>query len=262
MKITVLAENTAGNPLLTAEHGLSLFIETKKHKILFDMGKTDAFAANARALGVDLSEVDIAVLSHGHYDHGGGMGEFLRVNSQAPIYVSVHAFEPHYHGEEKYIGIDTSLCGEPRIRFVEDTVEIDSELSIHTCKGYPLTEPIDSADLTVKRGNKFVDEDFIHEQYLLINEGGKRTLISGCSHRGIINISTRFSPDVLVGGFHFMKIDVNTDAERLERAAALLLRHPTVYYTAHCTGTEQYDFLKKRMRERLFYLSTGDIAEI
>lgn len=261
MKITVLAENTTGNPLLESEHGLSLFIETKKHNILFDMGKTNAFAANAQTLGIDLSKADVAILSHGHYDHGGGLREFLRINSHAPVYVSAHAFEPHYHGEEKYIGIDTSLCGEHRIRFVDNVTEIDGELSIHTCKEYPLTEPIDPAGLTVKRGDKFEEEDFIHEQYLLINEDGRRTLISGCSHRGILNISKWFEPDVLVGGFHFMNVDMSAHADRLERAAKLLLCRKPVYYTAHCTGTEQYEFLKKLMGDRLFYLSTGDIAE-
>ena len=64
MKITSLLENTAAHPLVGAEHGLSLYIETEKHRILFDIGQTDLFARNAEALGVDLSQVDLAVLSH------------------------------------------------------------------------------------------------------------------------------------------------------------------------------------------------------
>ena len=77
MKITSLLENTPCRDDMHIEHGLSLYIETAHHKILFDMGQTDLFAQNAKNLGISLTEVDYAVLSHGHYDHGGGLAAFL-----------------------------------------------------------------------------------------------------------------------------------------------------------------------------------------
>ena len=83
LKITALIENTTENPDIETEHGLSLYIETQKHRILFDMGQTDMFARNAERLGADISAVDIAVLSHGHYDHGNGFGRFFRENQNA-----------------------------------------------------------------------------------------------------------------------------------------------------------------------------------
>ena len=92
MKITVLMENTAARETLAAEHGLSLYIQTAHRNILFDMGQTDAFARNAQALGIDLAQVDTAVLSHGHYDHGGGLEKFLEINKTAPIYINLYAF--------------------------------------------------------------------------------------------------------------------------------------------------------------------------
>ena len=80
MKVQVLLENTSLSEALKAEHGLSLYIETGKHKILFDMGQTDAFADNAEKMGIDLSQVDFAILSHGHYDHGGGLKYFMEIH--------------------------------------------------------------------------------------------------------------------------------------------------------------------------------------
>ena len=102
-------------------------------------------------------------------------------------------------------------------------------------------------------------DDFLHEQYLLIEEEGKRILISGCSHKGIFNIAEWFKPDVLIGGFHFMKLDPDAeeDAGFLNKAAEILLRYDTTYYTCHCTGEMQYAFLKEKMGDRLQYAATG-----
>ena len=124
MNIISLVENTASKDTLGAEHGLSLYIETDRHKILFDMGQSNLFEENAAKLGVNLAEVDIAVLSHGHYDHGGGLKRFLEINRKAPVYISRYAFEPHYNGTEKYIGLDTSLAQSDRLIFTEDFIII------------------------------------------------------------------------------------------------------------------------------------------
>ena len=108
MKIISLLENTTRREDMLTEHGLSLYIETDTHKILFDMGQTDAFYENAKTLGVDISAVDFAVVSHGHYDHGGGLAKFLEVNSHAPVYIMRDAFLPHYNAKGKYIGLITT----------------------------------------------------------------------------------------------------------------------------------------------------------
>lgn len=140
VKIYTLAENTAFNSKFASEHGLSLYIETDSHKILFDSGQTDVFIKNAALLGVDLSKIDIAILSHGHYDHGGGFERFLEINQTASIYINENAV--------------------------------------------------------------------------------------------------------------------------LDNAAKVLNSFQTVYYTCHCTGVEQYAYMKDKMDGRLYYLSSGKIKTI
>lgn len=263
MKIWTLMENTACREGLQAEHGLSLYIETGKHRILFDAGQSGAFADNAEKLGVDLSRVDLAVLSHGHYDHGGGLERFLAKNVTAPIYVNQYAFQPHYNGADKYIGLAPALAECGRLIPVGDELEIGEGLTLFSCNGLEQPYPADPFGLKVLEKGVLRPEDFRHEQYLLIREAGKRILFSGCSHKGIRNIVHWFRPDVLVGGFHFMKLDPQGEgAAALEAAARDLMGYPTVYYTGHCTGERQFAFLKERMGDRLHALSTGFVQEI
>ena len=259
MRIWILTENTTCSPELTAEHGLSLYIETNGLRILFDAGQSEAFADNAKKLGVDLSAVDLAVLSHGHYDHGGGLMRFLELNGRAPVYVSRHAFGGYHNASGKYIGLAPELMGHPRLIAAQGVMEIGDGLTLCAGEDMPAIAPLDSAGLTRCECGVQVPDDFRHEQHLLIREGEKTVLISGCSHRGILNIADAFRPDVLLGGFHFMKMDpqLPEDARRLEEAAQVLLGHKTLYYTGHCTGEAPYALLKARMGERLMPLTTG-----
>ncbi len=258
MKIVSLTENTTKRDDIAAEHGLSLYIETNGRKILFDMGQTDLFYKNALTLGIDLSSVDIAILSHGHYDHGGGLKKFLEINKNAPVYISSKAFTPHYNGTEKYIGLDASLSDNSRLIYVENDKIIDTSLSIHSCNDKKRPNFLGSFGLTKKVEDEYIPDNFTHEQYLLIKECGKRVLISGCSHKGIIDIAEWFCPDALIGGFHLSKI---TDRSKLDKIAEALSRHGTKYYTCHCTGEAQYEYLKTKMN-RLEYLRCGNSIEI
>ncbi len=258
MKITVLTENTTRKKNLVAEHGLSLYIETEKYKILFDMGQTDAFALNAEKLGVDLEAVDFAVLSHGHYDHGGGIEKFLEINPKAKIYLNENAFGNHFNGIGKYIGLDKKLQGCERLVFISDEFEIEEGINLFSCNKLAKKHPINPYGLGIDRGNGVEPDDFLHEQYLLINEGGRKFLFSGCSHKGVLNIAQWFSPDFFIGGFHLSKLDTQTDErETLDEIAHILMESDAEYYTAHCTGTEQFAYLESIMGGRLNYLSTG-----
>ena len=258
MEITALLENTASRADMRTEHGLSLYIETQGYKILFDMGQTDLFAENARTLGVDLSAVDIAVLSHGHYDHGGGLGKFLEINDRAKVYIRREAFLAHYNGTEKYIGLDTSLQKNPRLVFTENEHRLGDGLTLFSCNERKRKHAPIPSGLTEKLGEAFIPDDFRHEQYLLIEKDERRVLLSGCSHKGILDIADWFRPDVLIGGFHFSKL---APGETLKQAAKTLAAHPTAFHTCHCTGTEQYRYMKQYMPS-LGYLACGETVKI
>ena len=257
MRFTVLVENTACRETVQPQHGLSLFVETENQKILFDMGQDDTFIRNAQSLGIDLAQVDVAIVSHGHYDHGGGLEAFLSVNAKAPVYVHAQAFGDYYNGTEKYIGLHQSLRDHPRLRFVSAETKISSDLILTDCNA--LNWISDSWGLNRREGDTFLPDDFRHEQYLLLTEGNKKILISGCSHKGIVNIARHFQPDVLIGGFHLNKLE---DARQLQRIGQILLQSDTLYYTGHCTGQNPFAALKACMGSRLESISAGLVFEV
>ena len=274
MIITMLAENTSSAPNLASEHGLSLYIETKKHKLLFDTGFSDIFATNADKMGVDLSAVDLAVISHGHNDHGGGLKTFLDLNSKAKVFVHEKAFENHYaarpNGEKAYIGLEQALLPDCRFVFCGDSCVIDEELELFSGIKATRLLPSGNATLLMKTGDKFLQDDFGHEQNLVIRENGKTILIAGCAHNGITNIIEHFHkeksylPDLVIGGFHLFNNGTKESENPaiIKEIAEFLIKSNSMYYTCHCTGVEPYNQLKSLMGEKIAYLSTGDSIKI
>ena len=267
MKIVTLMENTAAREDLSAAHGLSLYIETPKHRILMDMGPNNEYLENAAKLGVDLTQVDVAILSHGHYDHGGGLKAFCQMNDHAKIYVRENAFGNYWSLADDtphYIGIDQSL---DRSRFVltgEETV-IDEELALFASVPDIFGALAASAKLREKAGEEFLPDLFSHEQDLLVTAEGKAVLMAGCAHRGIVNIlrtgAERLGrrPDLTFGGFHLFQLtEGDPNADRLiDMTGKALLEGETVYYTGHCTGDYAYEKLKEILGDRLQRMSGG-----
>ena len=270
MRIVTLVENTCGHEGCIAEHGLSLYIETEKHKLLLDCGQTDAVVRNAEVLGIDLSAVDTVILSHGHYDHSGGIIPFSRINHTAQIIMQRKAAEPHYNGE-RYIGIDKAIPELPNIRLIDGDLRLDDELYLFSGIKGRRCYPQGNRKLTRSEGGEKVPDDFAHEQCLVISQDGKRVLLSGCSHNGILNILDRYrdifgdSPDHVLTGFHMMKKDGEyTDEEKavITETAEELSQMNTVFYSGHCTGIPAFEMMKAIMGDKLIALHSGEEAAL
>ncbi len=269
MIITTLVENISENPDLGAEHGLSLYIETKRHKILFDTGASQLFAENADKMGVDLAAVDIVILSHGHYDHGGGLKTFLALNQTAKIYMNMNAFQNHYSqsifSQQKYIGLDQGLFPNSRFVFVEDGLIIDEELELFSRINGNRFSPSGNQDLYMEYDGELQQDNFSHEQNLIIRENGKTLLVAGCAHKGIVNIVDQFfrdkkrMPDVVIGGFHLYNGAAKRDEESsiVAGIGQALSETEVQYYTGHCTGIKSCEHLKEILGDKLGYISTG-----
>ncbi len=267
MKITCLVDNCALDGL-AAEHGLSFWVEACGRKLLFDMGASAAFLGNARALGIDVAAADYAVVSHGHYDHGGGLAAFLEANSRAKVYIRSGAFAAHYSNRPgegtRYIGLDPELAGSGRLVETGEACELCPGLTLFSAaRGGELRS---GANDVLTGPDRVTPDPFEHEQDLFINEGGRRALIAGCAHRGIVNIINRLSnidpepPAAVFGGMHLAIPGTEDVDEALVAAtAARLLSVPgAVYYTGHCTGLPSYALLRRLMGERVQYLRAGE----
>lgn len=270
MKITCLVEDTNKHEFLEAEHGVSFYVEMENHKLLFDVGKTDLFIKNAKLLNIDLSKVDTVVISHGHYDHGGGLFAFMKINQTAKIYISEHAFQNYYsrrsEDELVYIGLDQNLKSSKQFIFVRNQLKIDQNLTIFSDVYSQDYYPRSNQTLYKKINGKYENDDFIHEQNLIINENHKFVLFAGCAHHGIINIVKRaselISPKKLtsvLGGFHLSSRfpEFAETENNIKEISSILLNYQIMCYTGHCTGIKQYHILKKHMKNHIDYFSVG-----
>lgn len=271
MIVKVLAENTAVSEDFGAEHGLSLYIETGKRKLLFDVGGSGLFAENGKKMGVDLSKVDIAFISHGHYDHGGGLEVFLRENGRAKIYIQKTAFEDYYAeragGKTVYIGLKKELGENERFVFAgaHEVIEEGIELFSDIRGRHPL--PLSNRGLMMEEEGKRMPDAFRHEQVLAVSEEGKTLLVTGCAHNGILNILEYFErktgrePDYVAGGFHLASpTGVREKEETVKETALALKRSKAKFFTGHCTGETAYGLLRSVIGDRIWRLSSG--AEI
>ena len=269
MRIVNLIENTPGVEGCLYEHGLSFYIETKNHKLLVDTGASDAFIHNAKVLGIDLTKIDTVILSHGHYDHSGGILSFVKMNPNAKIYMQKNAAGQYYHKDEtveKYIGLDQEIKHLPQVIWVDGDLKIDNELELFSNVTGRRLWPQGNLELKELVDGAFLQDEFSHEQYLVVTDGDKKLLISGCAHNGVLNILEKYrelygdNPYAMISGFHMRKKSDYTDEDIavMEETARELCDTDTVFYTGHCTGEYPFEVMKKILGEQLVYVRSGE----
>jgi 7,8-dihydropterin-6-yl-methyl-4-(beta-D-ribofuranosyl)aminobenzene 5'-phosphate synthase len=273
MMIKTLIENVSLSDDFKSEHGLSLYIEIQNKKILFDTGAGGLFLDNAEKLDVDIADINSLVISHGHYDHGGGLKKFLVENKKAEVFIHRLAFEKYYsrekNGQIKYIGLEEDLKQNRRFIFTSDRFFIYKGVQVFSNVAKKECLPFANRNLFKEQNGQKIQDTFAHEQNLIIEEDGKTILITGCAHNGIVNIIEHFKgikkryPDFIIGGFHLSgHLGVCEDSDYLEKLGKYLLATESVCYTGHCTGTEAYQQLKKAMKDKIQYISTGSQINI
>ena len=272
-RLTLLVEDRSGAPGLLTEHGLSIWIERDGHRILFDTGTSGtALEANAAALGIRLDDAEAVCLSHGHYDHTGGLGRVLGRLAGADLYAHPAAFEPKLARRAaswQSIGISVS----------RDRLEA-AGLHVHLEVGPQ--EVFDGAVLSGQVGRDprfaphpphlFADggagpeiDPFLDDQALALRVDGGVVLVAGCAHAGIINhcrAAQRLMGDerlrAVVGGFHLVGASQELLDATLSCFAELDVRaiHP-----CHCTGDPAIGALVAAFPDRCHPITTGAVLD-
>jgi 7,8-dihydropterin-6-yl-methyl-4-(beta-D-ribofuranosyl)aminobenzene 5'-phosphate synthase len=268
IRITTLIENTASVDFM-AEWGLSILIETDDRRILLDTGSGFSTVYNASLLGIDFTAVDKVVLSHGHYDHTGGLKDILlRVTGGIDIISHPSIWEPKYAVREnkaKYIGIPFyreeleslgarfKMSKEPE--YITDNILTSGEVPFVT--GYEETD----RDLYIREKDGFINDNFPDDLSLAIKTEKGLAIFLGCAHRGMINIINRFQEITgderiysVVGGTHL----ISASSERLAKTIADLKKTGIRKLgVSHCTGFDASVRLASEFKDIFFLNSAG-----
>ncbi len=294
MRATVLVDDISSNTCVEAEHGLSLYLESRGKRFLFDVGLSDLFTRNAVTLNCDIESVDKLILSHGHCDHTGGLSAFLALNSKAKVYITPTTFRAYFsfreNGRFQNIGTERfDLIHDHCERFEinNGVMDIGEGLTLFSDvennvlfseanRNLYVWDDNDGSEVLCRVGEyvapcaRIVHDRFLHEQNLIVTtERGKHILFVGCSHRGIVNILDRCEnllgvwPDVVVGGFHLMIPSRNeiVSCEQLDSIARALALRPCKYLTGHCVSLEAFERVRVTLGERIALFRAGDVLE-
>jgi 7,8-dihydropterin-6-yl-methyl-4-(beta-D-ribofuranosyl)aminobenzene 5'-phosphate synthase len=275
VRITTLSENTAGRGHLLAEWGLSILVETGKTSVLLDTGSSISTTHNADVLGIDLSKIDKIILSHGHYDHTGGLWEVLKkMKKETEIIAHPDIWQAKYarHKNEpdRYAGIPFQRIALESLgalfHHTAEPVKIDD--AIMTTGEIPMGtsfEQVD-ADLFVKENTGWQQDKLFDDQALILNMESGLVVILGCAHRGIINtlyharqLTGRKEIYAVIGGSHL----INTSEERLwQTIAALRELRVQRLGLCHCTDLPAASVLAQEFGETFFFNRAGSVVNL
>ncbi|NLA15336.1 MAG: MBL fold metallo-hydrolase [Bacteroidales bacterium] len=260
-------------PFLT-EHGLSIWFEKGGEQWLIDTGASDAFIRNALMAGINTSQADYLVLSHNHNDHTGGVEWFLEINKKAQVYLSEWILKSTCYslkeGIPKNIGMDKELLSQYADRFIrypQKNTFITEGVAL--LSDIPSVHPLPAGNRTLAwqlydhQENEILPDPFHHEIAVLVLSDGGNTLISSCTHKGILNTlkaAVSFSGRPVarfIGGLH-LKDKAETKEELIHLAGIIEREYPELQiYTGHCTSDSAYEILKQIIPKQIHLFHSG-----
>jgi 7,8-dihydropterin-6-yl-methyl-4-(beta-D-ribofuranosyl)aminobenzene 5'-phosphate synthase len=282
MKVTALIENNRVEDRddLCPEFGLSLHVAVNGSRILFDMGSTAAFASNAEALGIDIAEVGVAVVSHHHFDHGGGLERFFELNDRALVFLRqgprVDRYFKAFGVVKRSIGLDLDLLDRfaRRIEYIDDMRVVAPGVYLLTGIGATHRRPRGNRRLFVESAGDLVPDPFDHELMMVVHEDDGMVVFSGCSHSGILNLIDaaraqfpRVPIKAVFGGFHliglpFFNSMAASRPEVRDIGWQVMEKVDGTVYSGHCTGGKAFGVLAGVMGEKLRAFHTGASVEV
>jgi len=274
-KITTLVENTVAQSgkNLIGEHGLSFYIETESNKILFDTGQNLAISNNAKVLGIDLSLIDTVILSHGHYDHSGGLKSLLECNRNFTLYAHPDVFDQKVKDADdkfNYIGIpvEKNLLEEKGIEIKLDRNPAQIAPGIMTTGEIPLENDFEGLESVfyIKKENAVIADTLADDLALILDTDKGLTVLLGCSHRGVINtlsqvvrLTTKKSINAILGGLHLGKASDSKLSKIMAHRGGFGLEKIEV---GHCTGTRAFVALSNEFPNRVFLNTVGHVVSV
>ena len=266
MKVTVLVDNIANEASgLNAEHGLSFWLQTDDGNFLVDVGATSLFVENACKMGIDIADADYLILSHAHADHVGGLSAFLNINRKAKIYLSSYVRGLNCYstrrGIKRDISIDHNLLQEHKERFIFVEKYTEIAKSVKLICNIPVIYPVPMANATLLANDE--QDDFLHEIAVAVDSNAGTSILSPCTHRGILNILNAMKGYRVVnfiGGLHLLDSDeknIFESEEDIESLSREILNRNISLYTGHCTGKVAKDILSRELGKRFKEFHTG-----
>lgn len=275
LRITTLSENTAGGDDFLGEWGLSVLVEADNAKILLDTGPSISAVHNADSLGIDLSKIDNIVLSHGHFDHTGGLREMLRrMKKEIEIIAHPDIWQAKYSRREgkpdRYIGIPfkqeelASLGG--RFRLTKEPVKITD--NVWTTGEIPMVTDFETIDskLFIKENSILKPDPIMDDNAIVIKTERGLVIILGCAHRGMINtiyharkITGVTEVHAVIGGSHL----IGASEEGVwQSIAALRELGVQKLGLCHCTDLPVISVLAQEFGENFVFNKAGTVIEI